>query len=73
MSYYVYENSHADEHKAKIHKSECGNCKYGKGKSGQGTRIDRGKWHGPFDTYEDALQTAKNTEGKVSDGECCLR
>ena len=73
MTYYVYENWRAGTHTAVIHKSECGMCKNGTGRSGLGTRPDNGKWHGSFDTLLQATQTAKNTGGQVSLGKCCLK
>ena len=51
---WVYENWRAGTHKAVIHTATCGSCKGGTGASGQGTRPDNGRWHGPFRTLERA-------------------
>ena len=68
MSYYVYENWTA-ENKAMIHKNTCGFCKDGRGchKNPLGNR--NGRWHGPFDSLEEAKRTAENT-GRTSKIHC---
>ncbi len=43
MTYYIYYAPDLSHH-IRIHKGECGDCKYGRGKFG--TRHDR--WHGPL-------------------------
>ncbi len=71
MNYYIYENSQYS--KAMIHKGECEQCQEGQGKNP--TVIRRySKWHGPFDTLEQATRAAKAT-GQKNIRECkiCFR
>jgi len=62
QTYYVYENWTAED-KAIIHFSDCGSCNDGRGIHDPGRKIDgkHGKWHGPFHTYEEALEAATRT------------
>jgi hypothetical protein len=61
MRYYTYENWRAKGHTAKIHVGVCWFCKDGKGMGG-GTRADNGKWHGPFDTLQEARAFVRGVE-----------
>lgn len=70
MAYYVYENWRARGHKAVIHKGDCPFCKNGNGLSGNGTRIDNGAWHGPFDQLNQAIDFANKTGGRISHHYC---
>jgi hypothetical protein len=60
MTYYVYENWTAKD-KAVIHRGTCGYCNDGRGchKNPLGNR--NGRWHGPFDSLEEAKRAAQNT------------
>lgn len=69
MAFYVYENWTA-EHKAVIHKGTCGYCKEGKGCHKNPLGNKNGKWHGPFDSLEEAEKTAKNTGRPVRPHSC---
>jgi hypothetical protein len=69
VTFYVYENWQA-ENKAKIHYGHCPYCNYGKGiHADAGTR--NGRWHGPFDDFQTALQAAKTTGRDVSTCKFC--
>jgi hypothetical protein len=64
VSYYVYENF-ATENKAKIHYGYCKYCNYGKGihpVKGE----SNSRWHGPFSSYFEAEEAAKDTGRMVS-------
>ena len=65
MTYHVYENWRAEGHKARIHFSDCPSCNYGKGVHSN-AGYTNGKWHGPFQTFQQALQVAQSTGGIVS-------
>jgi len=70
MKYYVYENWQAEGHKAKIHFANCSFCKNGKGihpNAGE----DNGQWHGPFDTFQVAVNAANSTGGRISKCKFC--
>jgi hypothetical protein len=54
--FHIYENWHAEMHKAIIHRASCGDCNDGHGKGG-GTNPKNGQWHGPYLTLRLA-QTA---------------
>jgi hypothetical protein len=60
MAYWIYENWTA-ESKAVIHQGTCGYCNDGRGCHANPLGNRNGKWHGPFLTYEEAEQIAKNT------------
>lgn len=63
--YYVYENWQAGPHKAKVHFAHCSFCNHGQG-TGRGVDGLHGKWHGPFDTIDEANEFARQTGGRVS-------
>lgn len=65
--YYVYENWRADGHKAKIHFAHCSYCNHGDS-TGRGKSGVNGQWHGPLDSFDDAVEAARQTGGRVS---CC--
>ena len=58
MKCYIYENWRAEK-KAKIHRADCSHCNYGNGQDKKKSDSN-GRWHGPFDNYNDALNTALN-------------
>lgn len=60
MKYYVYENWTAKD-KAVIHRGTCGYCNDGRGCHRNPLGNRNGRWHGPFDTLEEAKRTAQNT------------
>ena len=59
MSFYIYENWTA-ERKAVIHQESCSHCNMGQGchKNIHGDK--NGRWHGPFESYQNALNFANN-------------
>jgi hypothetical protein len=61
-TYHVYENWTAED-KAIIHFSDCGYCNEGHGihDPARKTEGKHGRWHGPFDTYAEALKAATRT------------
>lgn len=63
MAFYVYENWHAETHKATVHVGTCGECKNGTGKSG-GTDPSRGRWSPPFVSKHAAVSHATKTVKK---------
>lgn len=67
MTFYVYENWRADD-KAVVHRADCSFCNSGKG-TGRGTLGEvNGKWHGPFESKEEAFCYAKSLNRKKT---CC--
>jgi hypothetical protein len=60
MKYYIYENWTAKD-KAVIHRGTCGYCNEGRGCHQNPLGNRNGRWHGPFDTFEEARKTAQNT------------
>jgi hypothetical protein len=68
--FWVYENTRADGHKARIHSGACGHCNHGLGQRG-GTRPDNGKWHGPASSLAKARGIAQQTGGVVSYCKAC--
>ena len=67
--FFVYENWTA-EHKAVIHSGSCGYCQEGRGCHENPLRNRNGKWHGPFDSLEEAGMAAKNTGRPVRFHNC---
>ena len=67
MEYYIYENWTAEK-KAVIHKGDCSNCKYGKGKHKEKTDKN-GCWHGPFSDFDHAMRNASSMHDR--DVRCC--
>lgn len=69
MTYYIYENW--THNKAKVHYADCGSCKHGKGAH---TGVDSGKhgrWHGPFETLDKAIEVANQTGQPASSCGLC--
>jgi hypothetical protein len=69
MAYWVYENWRA-EHKAIIHRGECGNCKHGHGCHPSSLGNSNGRWLGPFDTLAKATAQATTTGRPVRPHRC---
>jgi len=69
MDYYVYENWTAEK-KAVIHKGLCGNCNDGKGCHPNPLGNRNGKWHGPFNTLEEAESAARGTRRRIRRHRC---
>lgn len=61
MEYYVYENWRVRLDKAVVHRSDCGHCNGGAGTNKPKEQGRNGVWHGPFATYQAALQFAHST------------
>jgi len=60
MRYYIYENWTA-KNKAVIHRGTCGYCNEGSGCHSNPLGNRNGKWHGPFDSLEEAKKAAVKT------------
>lgn len=60
MRYYIYENWTA-KNKAVIHRGTCGYCNEGRGCHENPLGSRNGRWHGPFDSIEEAKGAAVNT------------
>lgn len=69
MAYYIYENWQAGPHKAVLHRGTCGHCNDGRGRAG-GYDPNHAKWHGPFQTIEDARSFSKSLPSVVNHREC---
>ena len=67
--YHVYENY--PENKARIHFSHCRYCNCGKGVHGRGRKTENGEWHGPFNTFQEALDAANATGRNASTCKHC--
>ena len=63
MRCYVYENWRAEK-KVVIHIATCSVCNHGKGIH-VGASNSNGKWHGPFDTFGDAVLFAKGCQDRT--------
>jgi hypothetical protein len=61
--FFVYENWRAHGQRATVHRGECSYCNDGRGARG-GTRPDNGRWHGPFDNFNAADNTALRCGGE---------
>lgn len=69
MRYWVYEDDPTN--RVRIHKSECRNCNDGQGI--KGSRLTDNRWHGPFETQEEAIRQALGTGRRdAKGGGCCL-
>ena len=64
MAFWVYENwTVVAGGKARIHREDCDNCNYGRGKNPNSS--DRnGKWHGPFTSENIAMNFANSLSRK---------
>ena len=71
MTYHVYENWRVRPKKAKIHFSNCNSCNYGKGTNKPKEEGRNGRWHGPFDTFQEAQEAARRTGNKPSECKHC--
>jgi len=69
VTYHVYENY--PENKARIHFSHCPYCNHGDGTQGEGPKTENGEWHGPFATFQEALDAAHRTGRNVSTCKHC--
>ena len=63
MSFYIYENWVA-ENKAVIHRGECSFCNNGEGIHQNIRGEKNGRWHGPFDSYEEAREVAESLRNR---------
>ena len=64
MPYYIYENWVAEK-KAVIHKGSCAHCNDGQGCHQHIYENKNDKWHGPFDTYEEAKNFANTLKNRT--------
>ena len=69
MAYCVYENYPTN--KARIHFSNCGHARYNGAEDCSRRPTPNGRWHGAFDTFEEALRAARRTGRKVSECKHC--
>ena len=69
VSYYVYENWTAED-KARIHFGHCYCCNFGQGNH-PGSSNRNGCWHGPFASFDKALEVANATGRQVSNCKGC--
>lgn len=69
MTFYVYENWTAEQ-KAVIHAGSCGYCRDGRGCHVNPLGDRNGKWHGPFNTIEEAEEKARLTGRPVRKHRC---
>ena len=69
-SYFVYENWVAEGHKAKLHFGDCSFCNFGKGMH-QTENETNGRWLGPFTNFQEAMNAATETGGRVSHCKHC--
>lgn len=73
MRFYIYEHWTAEK-KAVIHRGECSFCNYGDGIHQNIRGEKNGRWHGPFDSYEEARGIAEGFRNReVRDCKFCLR
>lgn len=70
MKFYIYENWRAHGHTMRIHVGSCSFCRDGTGIHRE-TRGGNGKWHGPFDSYQNARSIADRSQAQVSDCRFC--
>lgn len=61
--FWIYENWVAEK-KAVIHKANCSYCNNGQGTQKNKLGNKNGKWHGPFNSYEEAKEIADRLECK---------
>lgn len=69
MPYWVFENWTA-KHKAVIHRSDCPDCKERWEDDENAPGNQGGRWHGPFETVNVAVQAAIMTGRPVSQHDC---
>jgi len=70
MTFWVYENWRAHGHRATVHRSQCGHCNGGLGRSGEPV-TPNGRWHGPFTSFDDAVGGAQATGAVVHGCRSC--
>jgi hypothetical protein len=68
--FWVYENWRAHGPQSRVHIGGCRYCNDGRGVS-TGTRVDNGKWRGPFATYREAANVAEGPPGETNACRIC--
>lgn len=68
--FWAYENWRAHGHRATVHRGDCGACNHGRGVHGGG-QTPNGKWHGPFDSADEARSEAGRQGAQVRDCGLC--
>jgi hypothetical protein len=68
-NFYIYENI-IKNHYMKIHLGNCSFCNNGEGIHRPEVRKGDA-WHGPYESYGDALDAAKGSCGNIEDCEYC--
>jgi hypothetical protein len=69
-NFWVYENWRAHGHRATVHRGNCGSCNCGGGVHGGGL-TSNGKWHGPFQSADEA-RSAVSHEARIRTCTRCL-
>jgi hypothetical protein len=67
--FWVYENWRAHGHRATVHRSDCRSCNSGAGVHG-GTLTPNGKWHGPYQSLDEA-RSAASRDAKLRECRRC--
>ena len=74
MNYWIYENwTVVKEGRATIHTGNCSYCNDGRGMHKIKTPLRNGKWHGPFDKYQDAESRAKELRSTARTCSLCIK
>lgn len=74
MNYWIYENwTVVKGRRTTIHTGNCSYCNEGLGTDKIKDSDRNGKWHGPFDNYQDAKSRAKELRFTVRDCSKCIK
>lgn len=71
IKFWIYENWNTSGHRARIHKATCKYCLINGNIPKQSTKGSL--WRGPFNTFEEATNYAKQLGAKVSGCRKCTR
>ena len=68
VNFYIYENWAAGPHKVVLHRSNCNQCN----PNGHAAALasDHSRWHGPFNSAEEAREAARNIPSVLIRSEC---
>ena len=74
MNYWIYENwTVVKGGRTTIHIGECVFCNDGRGVNKIKEPEKNGKWHGPFDNYEEAQKRAEELRGSMRNCNKCIK